>query len=296
MSRLPLAVTQPENTSIGIVCMLLTMLFFVILDVAAKYLMQHYSIVQVLWGRFFFHILFVLVYICASRPADLISQRLPLQISRSILMLTTTALFFVGISTIQLATASTIMFLTPILVTVLAIPLLGETVRVRRWVGVLAGFSGALTVVRPGIDQIEAGIVFLLAAALSNSFYQINTRQIRTHDNPMTSLLYTGLTGAIVTSCLVPFNWQWPDLEHWLIFIMLGITGSISHLCLIRAFRVAPASIVAPFGYTSLIWSVGFGFIIFDDLPDRWTIIGAVIIISSGLYIYHREQKTAQSA
>jgi drug/metabolite transporter (DMT)-like permease len=204
-------------------------------------------------------------------------------------MLATTILFFLGISTIQLATASTIMFLSPILITILAIPLLGESVGLRRWSSVFVGFCGALVVVRPGVDSFEFGMIFLLIAALTNALYQINTRKVRVYDSPITSLLYTGVFGAILTSLVVPFFWAWPTLEHWCIFLFLGIAGSVSHLCLIRAFRVVPASVVAPFGYTSLVWAVGFGFIIFGELPDRWTVIGAAIIIASGLYIYHRE-------
>ena len=210
-------------------------------------------------------------------------------------MLATTTLFFLGITTIQLATASTIMFLTPILITILAIPLLGESVGIRRWVGVLVGFSGALVVVRPGTGSIEIGIIFLLAAALSNAFYQITTRKVRTNDHPITSLLYTGLIGTIGTSILVPSYWQWPAIQHIPLFLLLGLVGSISHLCLIKAFRLAPASVVAPFGYTGLVWSIIFGFVLFADLPDRWTVIGASIIITSGLYIFHREQQVSKA-
>ncbi len=289
MAKSNLTLASPENIPIGIVWMLVTMFWFVALDTAAKYLMQYYEVAQVVWGRFFFHTLLVLVYIVATRTPAFVSKKLSLQITRSILMLVTTILFFLGISTIQLATASTIMFLSPILITVLAIPLLGESVGIRRWSSVFVGFCGALVVVRPGVDAFEFGMIFLLAAALTNAFYQISTRQIRIYDNPITSLFYTGVVGAVLTSVVVPFYWTWPTFEHWWVFLFLGIAGSVSHLCLIRAFRVAPASVIAPFGYTSLVWAVGFGFMIFGDLPDRWTVIGAAIIIASGLYIYHRE-------
>ena len=134
---------------------------------------------------------------------------------------------------------------------------------------------------------------FLLLAALSNALYQIVTRQVRVNDNAMTSLVFTGLAGAVVLSAVVPFYWQTPPVSDWLLFLAVGAAGAIGHLCLIRAFRAAPASVVAPFGYSSLIWASLYGFILFGEIPSIWTIAGASLIVTSGLYIFHRERKLA---
>ena len=149
-----------------------------------------------------------------------------------------------------------------------------------------------MIVVRPwesGFAGAGAGVLFLLAAALLNANYQIATRKVRT-DEPLTSLLYTASAGAIVTSAMVPWFWTWPDPFSWVLLIGSGLAGGIGHYCLIKAMTAAPASVVAPFGYSSLVWAAMFGLVIWGDWPDLWTWAGAALIIGSGLYIFHREQ------
>ncbi len=285
------AINMTENVPAGIAWMLFAMFWFVALDTAAKYLMQTYPVIQVVWARFFFHVLFVLLMMGPQMRSRIVSNNWKIQSVRSLTMLVTTALFFAGIDRIQLATASTIMFLAPILVTVLAIPLLNEKIGPRRWVGVLIGLIGALIITRPGSLNFSFGLLLVLLAALSHAFYQIATRQARVHDGPMTSLLYTGLAGAVVTSLLLPYYWQSTEsIVHWALFIFLGFAGSVGHLCFIRAFSIAPASVVSPLSYSTLIWSTLSGYFIFNDLPDRWVFVGAALIVLSGLYIFYREK------
>lgn len=282
-----------ENRSIGILWMLATMFCFILLDTVMKHLLESYSLVQVTWGRFFFATL-VAVAACGPRIGTLVVTRAPgLQLSRSLLLMTTTGVFNAGIRTTPLATATTIMFMSPILVTLLSMPLLGEKVGWRRWAGIVLGFAGAIIVVRPwqeGLGGTGSGMLLLLVAALLNANYQILTRKVR-HDDPLTSLLYTAAAGALVTSAMVPWFWVWPTAFDWLLLVLTGVAGGIGHLCLIRAFRQAPASVVAPFTYSSLIWAALFGFAIWGDWPDLWTWCGAAVIIGSGLYIFHRERQ-----
>ena len=186
------------------------------------------------------------------------------------------------------------MFLNPILLTILSIPLLGEKVTPRRWFGVIFGFVGAIIVVQPwteGLGFPDPGVLFLLAAALFNANYQIITRKVRM-DDPLTSLLYTAAAGAVVTSAIAPWFWQWPGAFDWLLLVASGLAGGLGHLCLIRAFQAAPASVVAPFSYSSLIWATLFGFVIWGDFPDLWTWAGAALIIISGHYIFYGERKS----
>jgi drug/metabolite transporter (DMT)-like permease len=281
-----------ENRTVGIFWMLATMFCFISLDAIMKHLLEHYSLVQVTWGRFFFATIVALI-VCAPRLRTLAVSRAPrLQLARSVLLMSTTGVFNAGIRTTPLATATTIMFLSPILVTLLSIPLLGEKVGVRRWVGIALGFAGACIVVRPwqeGFGGLGTGVLFLLVSALLNANYQILTRKVR-GDDPLTSLLYTAVAGAVVTSLLVPWFWTWPAWTDWALLIAAGLAGGLGHLCLIRAFRAAPASVVAPFSYSSLIWATLFGFVVWNDWPSMWTWTGAIIIIGSGLYIFHRER------
>ena len=290
--------SEIDNTDrplIGIAWMLVTMFWFVSLDSMAKYLMQSYPVAQVVWARFFFHVVFVMIAMGFSVRQQIKTQSIILQCARSFFMLTTTVLFFVGLHFLPLATASTIMFVSPIFVTILSVFLLGEKVGVRRWAGVVAGFTGAIVVVRPGFQGFDWSALFVLAAAFTHAFYQIFTRKARLYDSPITSLFYTGLVGAVLMTGVVPFYWQTVAVSDYLLLVSLGLAGGVGHLCLIRAFQSAPASVVAPFSYSSLIWATLFGYILFSDLPDRWTLIGASLIIGSGLYIFHRERVTRES-
>lgn len=285
---------RKENIPVGIGLMLLTMFFFVTLDALAKHLMQHYSVVQVIWARFFFHMIFAclaLIVMQTNIREKITSKKPGLQIVRSLLMLLTNGLFFIAIQTVELTTATTIMFLSPIMITMLAIPVLGEKVGLRRWIGVFIGFFGAMVIVRPGVIEFDFAIVLLLAATVSHALYQLFTRKVRVYDDPITSLLYTGLLGTVVMSTVVPMKWQTPTLEHWPYFILLGLTGCVGHFCLITALRVAPASVVSPFAYSTLIWASGYSYFVFNEMPHHQVYIGGSIIIASGLYILHRETK-----
>ena len=282
-----------ENRKLGILWMLATLLCFVTLDAIMKHLLERYPLVQVTWARFFFATI-IAIAVCGPNIGKLAKSHAPgKQALRSVLLMSTTAMFNAGIRSTSLATATTIMFLSPILITLLSIPLLGEKVGIRRWSGILVGFLGAIIVVQPwesGFGGTGVGVLFLLAAALLNANYQIMTRVVR-HDDPLTTLLFTATAGALVTSLIVPWFWAWPTAFDWLLLVGSGLAGALGHLCLIRALRLAPASVVAPFSYSSLVWATIFGFTIWGDWPNFWTWLGAALIIGSGLYIFHRERR-----
>lgn len=283
---------QTPSVSRGILFMLLTILLFVTMDTIAKYLAQSYPVPQVVWGRYAFHMLVLLVFL-RGRSFTVLRTRAPkLQLLRSVAMVLTTAVFFLGLSFVPLATASAIMFIGPLLVTALSMPLLGEHVGPRRWAGVAIGFIGALVIIRPGTEVFELAALLPLAAACGYALYQVMTRMVaRTGEPPMTSLLYTALLGVVFASIAVPFFWQAPDLEGWILLALVGIGGGLGHYTLIKAFEAAPAAVIVPFGYTSIVWATLFGFIIFGEVPDLLTFVGAGIIIVSGLYVFHRERQ-----
>lgn len=284
------AATEDDNVAAGVAWMLVTTLFFVSLDATAKYLVARYPVVEVVWARFVFHMLFVIIVLSTRLKVHAATRRPALQLARSLLLLTCTMLFFFGVKLLPLADASAIMFTSPILLTVLAIPLLGEHVGPRRWAAVAVGFVGALIVVRPGTGIMGVGASLLLAAACCNALYQLITRMLRAADGPLTTLLYTALVGSVLLSLAVPFVWVAPEPAHWPLFALLGVFGGAGHFTLIKAFQRAPAAAVAPFSYTSLVWATAFGYLIFGDLPDAWTVLGAAIIAGGGLYILHRER------
>jgi len=300
------ATNNKENHIAGILWMLLTMCLFVSMDTVVKFLVQDFSPFQIVWARFFFHMVWLVIFLRQKFIASFTTGSLKLQLLRSTLLVLTTSLFFSGLRTTELSTATAIMFLSPIFVTLLAIPVLGEKVGVRRLSGVLFGFFGALIIVHPQsaasvaaepIDRTnlsswlpELGHILLICAAASNAMYQIMTRKLRVVDHPTTTLLYSGVVGMLIMSAYAPTVWVAPDVQQWALMIVVGFLGCVSHFCLIRAFKNAPASLVVPFSYSSLLWATLSGFIVFSVLPDRWTLTGATIIIVSGLYIFYRER------
>lgn len=265
--------------------MLITAFFFVCVHATGKYLLTRYPVVQVVWGRYFFHLLLA-VLVLAPRLTRLVrTTNLKLQLLRSCFMLGSTTFYFAGVQFLPLTEANAINFLTPILVVILAQPVLGEEVSLRRWIGVGIGFLGAMIIIRPGSGLMDVAAGILIMSALCNACYQLSTRKLGGVDDPSTTLLFTALVGTVGASIAVPFSWQPMDLHGWLLMVAIGAFAVIGHFALINAYRLAPASTIAPFSYSMLIWSVLFGFLIFDQLPDYWAILGAVIIVIGGITI-----------
>jgi len=289
-------IRAPENHRHGIYWMLLTMFLFVSMDTVAKYLTASYPVHQVVWARYIFHVLLLFAWLGPRAPWVLRTRRLGLQLWRSLLLLLTTFFFFTALSFMALVDASVIMFIGPIVLTLLAALVLREHVGARRWSGVVIGFIGALIVIRPGTSMLQPAAVFAVAAACCYALYQITTRQLSYSDAPLTTLSYTALVGALLSSFAAPFGWVWPDAAGWALMALVGLIGGLGHFCVIKAFQAAPAAVVAPFGYSSIVWSTSFGFVIFEHLPDIWTIFGGTIIIGSGIYILHRERVRSRNA
>jgi drug/metabolite transporter (DMT)-like permease len=280
---------NPQSPKMGILWMLLTMLLFVSMDACAKYLSQSLHVVEVVWGRYFFHLLLLGLLLAPRLKPLMMTRHIGLQLVRSFLLLLTTASFFTGLQYIPMADASSIMLASPIVVTALSMPILKEKVGPRRWASIAVGCVGAIIIIRPGLGLMQPAALFPLAAAILYGVYQISTRFLSHTESILTTLIYSALIGTLVTTVLVPFFWVTPSMEQWLLMIAMGLFGGLGHFALIKSLTIAPAATVVPFTYSNLIWATTFGFIIFGDLPDQWTVIGAAIIVASGLYIFHRE-------
>lgn len=289
--------THRDNRLRGIGLMCLAIVFFTSIDTIGKYLIHHLPTLEVLWGRFAFAFLSAYFLYSPMPPAlpgaDVLRSRRPLlQLVRSFLLLACTILNIIALRYIQLDQALSIMFSTPFFVAALSVPILGERVGPRRWAAICVGFIGVLVVIRPGVGGIHPAAFLTLACAVSYAFYSIVTRLLSRHDTSETTLFYSNIVGAVAMTIVLPFVWVWPE-NHWhfaLLFLM-GAVGMFGHYLLILAHRIAPASVLSPFIYTQLVWVIMAGFFVFGDLPNRWTMAGAAIVIASGLYLLYRERK-----
>jgi drug/metabolite transporter (DMT)-like permease len=281
-----------RNPLHGIGFMIFMTICFSSLDASAKYLSNELPLWVLLWGRYVFNFLFVALFFVRGAPADIIHTRnIKLQILRSILLVASTLTFWMALMLLPLADCVVILFVAPLLVTMLAAPLLGESVGRHRWTAVLLGFVGVMVVMRPGIAVFEWVLILPLITALLYAGVQISTRILGRTDGALTTLLYSSAGGVIISTIGVLFFWVTPSLEQWLVLGWLGFLGALGHYLMIKAYEIAPASLLAPFDYTTLIWATILGFVMFGDLPDTWTVLGAIIIMSSGLYLIRRESR-----
>ena len=212
-----------------------------------------------------------------------------MQIFRGLILLSANICFFYAISIISLAKALTLAFVAPLIVTAFSPLLLGEKVGFKRWTAVIIGFIGSLVVIRPGFLEINLASFAALGTGIMYGFYLIITRKLSTSDNPLLTLLITGLVGAIIVSLIIPFLWVTPSFNQWSMMAGIGIFACIGHLFLILSLKYADASKLAPLGYTEIIPNVIIGYYFFSDFPDNWTFLGLFIIIISGIYISRRE-------
>ena len=260
------------------------------MDGMAKHLSTEIHFIQVVWGRYFFMaILSLLITYFFFNHNLRWPKNLPIQLSRSLFLFLSTVFFFFSISKISLAEALTLSFVSPIIVTILSIFLLNEKVGVRRWIAVFLGFAGVIIVIRPGFNEINIATVAALGTGICYAFYIVSTRKLSSIDSPLLTLLFTGLSGVILISLVVPFFWTWLNFSQWLILISLASIGTVAHLLIILSLNFAEASKLAPLGYFEIITNVLIGYYFFNDFPNKWIWVDLLLIISSGIYISIRE-------
>ena len=263
-----------------------------IMDGFAKYLSLTIPILQITWSRYFFTVVFVLSIMIIFFRKNLIWTEQPkLQLIRGLLLFFANILFFYSISIISLSKALTLAFIAPLIVTALSPILLGEKVGIKRWTAVIVGFIGSLVVIRPGFIEFNLATIAALGTGCLYGVYLIITRKLHSTDNPLLTLLLTGIVGATVSTFFVPIVWINPTNVQWLWLAIMGIFACLGHILLIYSLRYADASKLAPFGYFEIITNIILGYYVFKDFPDLWTFLGLFIIISSGIYIFRRELK-----
>jgi drug/metabolite transporter (DMT)-like permease len=273
---------------------------FSCLDTTAKYLVGHSNLAtaEVVWTRFLGQFLLMAAILGpASLPGLLRTHALGLQCARSLMMAATTTCNFIAVRYLRLDQTISIAFLAPLVVAALAGPFLGEWVGWRRMLAILAGFGGILVIVRPGFSEVHPAFLYSILSMLGYAIFMLLTRKLAAYDPPLVTLFYALLLGTIAGAPVALAHWEWPQgAMQWMMLASLGAFGGLGHYLLILAYRLAPASSVSPFLYFQLLSMVALGFLVFGDVPDRWTLAGSAVVISSGLYLVHRERVMSRQA
>ncbi len=272
--------------------MCLTMVFFTGHDASGKWLALSLPTVEIVWARYVFAAIFALVVLRPiKRPALLRSRRPGLQMLRSLMLFGSTMGNFLALREMQLAETSTIQFLWPLFVALLAGPILGEWAGPARMTAIGVGLIGVLISLSPGAGTFQPVALAAIAGVLCNAFYALLTRILAAHDAPETTLLFTPLAGIALLTPALPFVWITPPTLFIAIgLVMMGLFATAGHGLLILAHQRAPAPVLAPFAYTQLIWMTLAGLAIFGDKPHAATLIGAAIVVGCGLFLLSRER------
>lgn len=272
----------------GILFMCGAGVLFPVMSGFAKFLGESgYDSLQVSWARAFGHILFMLAaFVPRFGLGMLRTRRFGTQILRSALLMTSNLSFFFAVITIPLAKAASISLTAPLVVALLAWPMLGERTTVGRLVALGVGFVGVVIVIRPGTELFQWASLFVVVSAVCYALYQILTRYIAGIETPETSAIYSSIVGAFGLIAVLPFVWKTPEsFRDIAYFCSLGVLGALGHYCVARAMHYAPASVVSPFQYMQLLGSVAVGYLFFGNFPDFLGWVGAAIIVAAGLYI-----------
>lgn len=285
------ALARVDRPFRGIALILTSTLFLGTSDVTAKYLSHTLPAIEIAWLRF---LVFALIMVPAMIPGSplfaLKTGCFNLQIMRGATLLGSSLFFISGLKFLPIAEASATAFVSPLFVTALSIVFLSEKVGVRRWIATAVGLFGVLVILRPGSGAFHLAALFPIVSALSWAGTLIMTRMMSGSERAITTMTYSSIVGLWILSLLVPYVWVTPGWEPIVLGILIGVSSTAGQWIVVLAFRYADASVLAPFQYIQLLWVSIFGFLLFSEVPDIWTITGAAFIIGSGLYTAHRER------
>jgi drug/metabolite transporter (DMT)-like permease len=287
-----------RKVGFAVLLMLGATLCFAALDATSKHLSQTYPIPMLVWGRYSFHCLMMLIFLAPSMRLRLIATSRPMaQVIRALMLVGTTGFSMAGFSMMPLAESTAFLFVTPLVVVILSHWLLREAISGGHWLAVIAGFCGALLIARPGGALNLPGIVWMSLAAACYAIYQIQTRQLSPTENTVTMLFYTALVGTVSMTLAGPLYWggPMPDAIDAVLIASLGLYGGTGHLMLTRAFRYAAASFLSPFLYAQLIWAMLLGWLFHDHFPDLLSMAGMAVIAASSLSIALSERLRRQA-
>jgi drug/metabolite transporter (DMT)-like permease len=277
----------------GVALMVAAVLCFALLDATSKHLSQTFNVPLLVWARYTVHCLLMIAILGPSHGTRLVATSQPLaQIGRALLLVAVTGFAMAAFRVMPLAETTAMIFVTPLIVALLAGPFLGEHVGVPRWLAALVGFGGTLLIARPGGTLPVEGIAYTLIAAVCYAFYQIQTRKMAATEKPVTMVFYTALVGTTAMSLALPWIWHGPapSVIETAMIASLALYGGTGHFLLTHAFRHAPASTLAPFLYAQLIWAALLGWLFYDQWPDALSIAGMTTIVAGGVAVAFTER------
>ena len=282
----------PHKPLFGIALVIAGSQLLSMMDGVAKYLAGEYPVLQVSWARFVFHVLCVLPVVFWRHGLRWLWPRhVGLHLGRGGLQLSATVFFFASLAHISIVDAVAMVFVAPLVVTILSPWALGEQVGVRRIAAAVVGFCGILLVIRPGTGVFHWASLLALGSGISLACFLLLTRKMSGAAPALVTLTFTGLFGALALSAALPFFWQPVTLQALSLMVLLGVLAAGGHLLIIKAYETSPASLLAPFGYSEIIAATLISYAVFAELPDVWGWLGIGVVISSGVYIWVREQR-----
>jgi drug/metabolite transporter (DMT)-like permease len=281
----PNPVNHPSaNTLAGIAYVVLSVACFAVLDTVTKNVSASMSLMLALWFRYLIQALFSTVFFLPKRGMALFKTDHPrFQVARGVLLFVSSMCAFYGLKYLPVGEFTAIASVTPLVVTLMAAMSLGEKVRKLRWALVLGAFAGTLVIVRPGSQHFDWVLIFPLLLILTNSSFQLLTRKMTSTEDPVTMNVLTGWVGTLLGALILPFVWELPtDWHLWLQLLIMGIFATVGHYLLIMAFSKAPATVLTPYFYTQIGFAMLGGWLMFDHVPDHWTLVGIGIVAMCG--------------
>ena len=282
----------------GIVLILLAHVAFTTMDTTNKWLAGSYPVGQIVWA---FYLGFAAAALArAARHggigAALATRHRALHLLRAALLPVNMGCVVLALGLLPMAEVMAVGISYPLMITVLSALILKEHVGPRRWAAVAVGFLGVLVILRPGAAVFQPACLLILAAAALFAVYQILTKVLGRTDGPVSLTLYTALVGAVLTSLVAPFDLRAPDATGWALLALTAAAGTVGHSLVIQALESTPASVLQPFNFVQLVWATLAGYLVFGEVPDRYTVAGAAIVVGSGLYVWWRERVRAGAA
>jgi drug/metabolite transporter (DMT)-like permease len=296
----------PTGVIRGIVLMVLSVFLFSSMDAMIKWASRDYPTGQIVFFRNFVAFVPVLLFLWrANRPLSLRTSRFGGHLVRGVVGVGSMFFFFLALGLLPLADAIALGMSGPIFLTALSVPLLRERVGIRRWSAVLVGFAGVLIMVRPGSGVFHPAALTAIAGAFFYGLAMVSIRHLSRSEPAGAIVFYFTLFATVAGLLSLPLAWLapawidpwlWPDTSGWAVLVGIGLIGGIAQLTLTYAFKLAPVAVIAPFEYGALVFGVVLGYLIWNEVPDRFILLGAVIVVASGLYILYREIKLGRLA